>query len=59
MIKKEQYNEAKRVIKDYELQESNKPIVISSVCKVNREPKECSVNLYTSNGCNTCRYFKN
>jgi len=58
MITKEEYREAKRVIKEYETEQSNKPVIVSSVCSVNREPSECSVNLYTENGCKTCRYFK-
>lgn len=29
-----------------------------SVCKLDRDPDECSVNLYTVNGCGTCMYFK-
>jgi hypothetical protein len=47
MITKEQYKEAKKVIKDYEAEQLNKVIVISSVCGLNREPNECSVNLYS------------
>ena len=51
MITKEQYIEAKKVVKRYEVEQLNKPIVISSVCSLNREPNECSVNLYTEKGC--------
>ena len=36
----------------------HQPTVISSVCELNREPNECSVNLYTEKGCKTCYYFK-
>ncbi len=50
--------EAKNIIKRYESEQLNKSIVISSICSLNRDPNECSVNLYTENGCKTCRYFK-
>lgn len=58
MITKEQYKEAQKLIKCYETEQLNKPIIISSVCGMNREPNECSVNLHTEKGCKTCRYFK-
>jgi hypothetical protein len=29
---------------------------LESVCKVKRNPKECSVNLYTKGGCDICLY---
>lgn len=58
MITKEQYIEAKKIIKLYETEQLNKPIVISSICKSNRDPNDCSINLYTTNGCSTCSNFK-
>lgn len=58
MITKEQYKEAQKIIKDYEAQQVNRPVVVNSVCEMNRKPDECSVNLYTQSGCKGCYYFK-
>ncbi len=55
--KSEQYAAAKKFIKTYEREKMNAPVVISEVCKMNKEPKECHVNLYTKNGCSTCYYY--
>lgn len=32
--------------------------VVEYPCKQNRNPKECSINLYTKGGCNICFYKK-
>ncbi len=52
------YEDLLTVLKDKEAQELNEARIANSVCKMNREPNECSVNLYTENGCKTCHYFK-
>lgn len=58
MITKEQYIEAKKIVKDYESQKAAEKLIVNSkICRQNRDPKECSVSLYTSTSCAGCYYF--
>jgi hypothetical protein len=51
---KEEYKEAKRIIKQYEIEQSNIVIVKNDKCKLNRLPESCCIYPLCDNGCFGC-----
>lgn len=63
MITKKEYIDAIKIVRTYEKEqkELQDPTLIkdfSDVCSINRNPDECSINLFTKLGCSTCRNFR-
>ena len=61
MISKEQYDVWNKELNPSSIEPNSetsneKQNSFESVCKVKRNPKECSVNLYTKGGCGICLY---
>jgi len=48
MITKEEYEQAQKVVKQYESEQLDLLCIKNSACKLGRFPKDCSIFLYTS-----------
>jgi len=48
MITKEEYEQAQKIVKQYESEQLDLLRVSNNACKLGRFPKDCSIFLYTS-----------
>jgi hypothetical protein len=58
MISKEEYEQAQKIVKQYESEQLELSRIVNEDCRLGRFSKNCSIFLYTSpKDCATCGHF--